>query len=68
MLIGEQNTGHRIGVQSSKLSLYAMAPNIDNQMDSPHFASMSQTLELKPQWGAVGWVVTQNTRDVIERP
>jgi hypothetical protein len=28
---------------------------------------MSQTLEMTPCWDAVGWVVTQNTRDVIDR-
>jgi hypothetical protein len=28
---------------------------------------MSQALEMTPRWDAVGWVVTQNMRDVIER-
>ena len=28
---------------------------------------MSQTLELRPRWDAVGLIVTQNTRDLIEK-
>jgi hypothetical protein len=28
---------------------------------------MSQTLEMTPCWDAVGWVVNQNARDVIDR-
>ncbi len=28
---------------------------------------MSPTLEMKPGWDAVGWVVTQNMRDVADR-
>src|SRR3989442_14934292 len=27
---------------------------------------MSQTLELRSRWDALGWVVTQNTRDLID--
>ena len=27
---------------------------------------MSQTLELRPRWDALGWVVTQNTRELID--
>ena len=39
---------------------------VDKTPMCSHLADMSQTLQMTPGWDAVGWLVTHNTRDLID--
>jgi len=39
---------------------------VDKTLMCFHLADVSQTLQMTPGWDAVGWLVTHNTRDLIE--
>jgi hypothetical protein len=47
--------------------MLASIASVDKSSKERHLAGMSQILEMTPCWDAVGWVVKQNTHDVIDR-